>query len=403
MKSANDPSTPEGGAPSASTDPSTMLSPEHNTQASSPPRPGWITKHDRHKQLINSSVYAKEMQVRARDLEETRKVRAQRRDEREKQKISTYLARSGGLERDARATKVDPRSGSSPELVIDGIRFQVTNGGSRLAKLPDDLNSAKTTPKDVMVGGVKFLRSKHGNLYRSGVVKAKRPGGAMKKINEPCERFTRTGIFVSTPNLYVTTVPCSCSKGPLCPYQHDPSKVGICKDFLQNGTCPTGDACDLSHDPTPERVPACLHFLRGKCSNPNCRYAHVRVNPGAPVCASFAKVGFCGKGAECLERHVHECPDYANKGSCGNLKCRLPHIDRAGQIRKTATGGTGGQVDVAAGKEDAGDVASDISSDEDDELGSDDVDSDNLEEDYMDVPKDPDTHNISQQDDFVHF
>ena len=37
-----------------------------------------------------------------------------------------------------------------------------------------DENAAKSTPKSANVGGVIFYRSKNGNLYRSGIVKAHR-------------------------------------------------------------------------------------------------------------------------------------------------------------------------------------------------------------------------------------
>jgi hypothetical protein len=81
-----------------------------------------------------------------------------------------------------------------------------------------DLNAAKSTPKTTLVGGVRFYRSKSGNMYRSGIVKAHRYGcpridleliaishdgadihgvrktGLVKKINEPCKMFTTTGI-----------------------------------------------------------------------------------------------------------------------------------------------------------------------------------------------------------------
>src|SRR5438034_709870 len=133
----------------------------------------------------------------------------------------------------------------------------------------------------------------------------------------------------------------SCHKVTSCPYIHDADKVAICKEFLQTGKCGAGLACDLSHDPSPERSPACLHFLRGRCSNPSCRYTHIRVTPGAPVCRDFAILGFCSKGAGCDQRHVHECPDYANTGNCGSKRCQLPHVDRAGQIRKIAANKTG--------------------------------------------------------------
>ena len=169
----------------------------------------------------------------------------------------------------------------------------------------------------------------------------------------------------------------------------------MCKNFLQTGKCSAGDSCDLSHDPTPERVPACLHFVRGKCSNPRCRYAHVRVNPSAQVCRDFAILGYCSRGASCTERHVHECPDYANTGICRKTKCHLPHIDRAGQIRKHIAN-TPGHANGSGEEDDSSDIVSD---DEYDEIDSDDVDSDGLEMDLMEVKTA--SHALSQQDDFV--
>jgi hypothetical protein len=40
---------------------------------------------------------------------------------------------------------------------------------------------------------------------------------------------------------------------------------------------------------------------------------------------------------DCGERHLHECPDYSGTGSCRSKLCSLPHIDRAGQMRRAAT------------------------------------------------------------------
>ena len=192
-----------------------------------------------------------------------------------------------------------------------------------------------------------------------------------------------------------------CLKGPVCPFIHDPSTVAICLDYLQKGTCAAGESCDLSHNSTPERVPACVHYLRGHCSNPECRYAHVRVNPSAPVCRDFATLGYCGKGARCAERHVHECPDYANTGICGKQLCHLPHVDRAGQIRKHAANATGNAAEGGSVKLPNED--SDMSSDEGefDEIDSDDVDSDSLDEDVMDLSDNIEAHALTQQQDFV--
>ena len=294
----------------------------------------------------------------------------------------------------------------------------------------DDLNQLKPTPRRANIGGVTFLRSKHGNLYRAGLIKTMRsvPRNAVlvcslrgkanhisssrndiRKIQQPCPQFSTSGLSLNLclgnrshwsskalPGVHgaiLTRNLGSCSKGPQCRFVHDPAKVAICPDFLRTGECQAGLDCDLSHDPTPERVPACLHFLRGNCTNDNCRYAHVRVNPGAPVCRAFATLGYCSKGAMCPERHVHECPDYANKGLCRNKKCRLPHVDRAGALRKAAAA----QQDADTTSADA---TSDISSDDDDaQYDSDDVDSDDFEEDFL-MP-DGNQHELSQQTDYV--
>lgn len=137
-----------------------------------------------------------------------------------------------------------------------------------------------------------------------------------------------------------------------------------------------------------------MHFLKGRCANPECRYAHVRVTPGAPVCRAFAIVGYCEKGAECGERHVHECPDYANTGVCNKKRCRLPHVDRAGQIRKN----------TAVTAESLDENESDASSEEEeyDQIDTDDVDSDELDEEPEFIGG-VENGELSQQQDFVRF
>lgn len=124
------------------------------------------------------------------------------------------------------------------------------------------------------------------------------------------------------------------------------------------------------------------------------------MNPGAPVCRPFASLGFCERGATCTERHIFECPDYANTGICNNKKCRLPHVDRAGQIRKIAANATAEsnqQKDV-----DMIDDESDISS-EGEEIDSDDIDSEGLVEDLSNFSGYPDPSSISGQQDYIHF
>jgi len=417
--------------------------------ASAATPPGWVTKTDRHLQLINTSIFEKESQNRAKAMEETRKQKLRQRDEIEKSKLNKHLNRSSaviGYGIDSRAASQH----SIHEINVQGIQFRIAKDGSKLVKVPSkyslywrrefrldyssgisllclgDLNAAKATPKVVMVGGVKFYRSKNGNLFRAGIIKAHRYGrplhhhfiidsilkntdvleysrsGVVKKIHEPCKMFTTTGnplpqipywhcsikrratrVSANTSFLLLGT----CSKGPRCRYVHDPSKVAVCKEFLLRSSCPSGDSCDLSHDLTPERTPFCVHFGKGNCSNPSCHYAHVRVSPGALVCAAFGRYGYCEKGSSCSERHVHECPDFSNTGKCTTKGCKLPHRHKASVMRAT----------VGSADEDNSDLSSD---DEEDEIDSDDVDSDDLDGEFMNDGE-PDLGSFQQ--DFVKF
>lgn len=43
-----------------------------------------------------------------------------------------------------------------------------------LTRRAGDINPPTATPKFAFIGGVKFLRSKTGNLYRDGIVQAHR-------------------------------------------------------------------------------------------------------------------------------------------------------------------------------------------------------------------------------------
>lgn len=58
------------------------------------------------------------------------------------------------------------------------------------------------------------------------------------------------------------------------------------------------------------------------------------VDESAPVCSDFARIGYCEKGIRCNGKHVFECPDYSHTGKCMLPNCRLPHIDRAAQLRQ---------------------------------------------------------------------
>jgi hypothetical protein len=133
----------------------------------------------------------------------------------------------------------------------------------------------------------------------------------------------------------------------------------------------------------------CLHFAKGNCSNPHCRYTHVKVSPSALVCRPFGIYGYCEKGAGCDQRHVHECPDFSNTGICTTKGCKLPHRHKASVMRTANTSS-------------ADDESSDLSSDdEDEEIGSDDVDSDDLDGEYFGDDDGTTDTDIPMQQDFV--
>ncbi|KAL7798557.1 hypothetical protein V8C37DRAFT_368262 [Trichoderma ceciliae] len=310
--------------------------------------PGWVSKNDRHRQLINANIYEKDSQNRAKAIEETmqRKLKEQR--HREKKHFGEYLRHQADVA-GFTGTSMNANSTGINEILVNGIRFRVLEGGKKLVKVPDDPTSPAMTPKMTIIAGVKFHRTKTGNLVAQRIVKDHRRSGAVKKLDQRCKTFSTTG---------------SCPKGPTCRYIHDPNKVALCKDFLKDGKCPNGESCDLSHELTPERVPNCLHFAKGQCSRPDCPFTHSKASPSAPVCEAFGFCGYCDKGADCTDRHVFECPDFSNTGICKTRGCKLLHRERASVLRNQAK---------------QRDETEDVSS-EDESIGSDDVDSDDVAE-----------------------
>ncbi|KAJ3787610.1 hypothetical protein GGU10DRAFT_348478 [Lentinula aff. detonsa] len=228
------------------------------------------------------------------------------------------------------------------EVVLNGIALQ-SSGRSLVRKdLPQTLfnTPASTTtaqPPYVrksghMLTGKRVYKPKISRGRRKGNMtltngrrpyQTRRASKQMKYSDKQCPRFSTTG---------------SCSHGLTCMYQHDPSKIAICWNFLQDNCPNTADTCNLSHDPIPERTPLCLHFLnKGRCTRPNCLFPHVNVGARHGICRDFAVLGYCGKGLDCDKQHVRECPDFAEKGACSTKGCKLPHVIRANRNRKPAS------------------------------------------------------------------
>ena len=102
--------------------------------------------------------------------------------------------------------------------------------------------------------------------------------------------------------------------------QSKATKNFVCKAFLHNNTCKSGNNCQFSHDI--KRIRICEHFKKGNCNKgDNCDFRH-DVTP----CKFFDDGGFCKNGADCQYKHIQNiCKNY-NKGfCCMGDKCRNYH------------------------------------------------------------------------------
>ncbi|KAK6199711.1 hypothetical protein LQW54_009965 [Pestalotiopsis sp. IQ-011] len=380
-------------------------SPANANTNSATPSGSWVSRNDRHLQLINSSVFEKDAQARASAIEETQRQNRLQQEQMEKSRFLHYVQKNGS---NVPAMPSNPApTAAHYEIVVEGIRFQITKQGSKLVRAPgkhmsppaptsfvvcsvitDDKNPPSATPRIALIGGVKFYRTQSGNLVRHGIAKAQRLAHGIKKVDIPCRAFSWTGIVFSNNDLSRNRQSHpdwrgSCIKGPNCRYVHDPTKVAICRDWLFKNDCPKGDACDLMHETTEQRTPLCLHFANGKCHNDSCLYVHAEHSQNDPVCRDFGFNGYCERGAKCPDRHVFECPDFSNTGHCKNKGCKLLHRERASVLRNKASSNDEEMADLSS-DEDEGAAPDDIDSDEVEEfIGNDDSDELDFSKDYI--------------------
>ncbi|KAF9054525.1 hypothetical protein BJ165DRAFT_1439571 [Panaeolus papilionaceus] len=246
------------------------------------------------------------------------------------------------------STVKPPSSSGKKEVVLGGVAFE-SSGRSLVRK---DLPKPSKPPSVVKSVTPKLYGRKPGHVPPNRLYKPKgrrgrnmtlnntrrpyssRKTAARKPVDKPCPRFTTTG---------------ACSRGLTCMYQHDPTKIAICWNFLQDNCSNSAETCNLSHDPTPERTPLCFHFLnKGRCTREKCPFPHVNVGQRDGICRDFAVLGYCEKGLDCDHQHVRECPDFAEKGTCSTKGCKLPHVIRANRSRKAAAS-AGNNVSSAGG------------------------------------------------------
>lgn len=110
------------------------VTPKANENEPPPSTGSWVAKRDRHMQLINTSIYDKDTQSRVKAIQETRRLKAQQRDEREKFKINKHIQRFTPKSTKVAGTSALESTHTTHEVTIDGIQFRVTNGGSKLVR-----------------------------------------------------------------------------------------------------------------------------------------------------------------------------------------------------------------------------------------------------------------------------
>ena len=94
----------------------------------------WVSKRDRHMQLINTSIYDKEKQVRRMAMNETVRKKALAKEHREKARLAKHL-QSININPGTSAAVPTSTGLVNYEILINGVRFRVMNGGSKLSRI----------------------------------------------------------------------------------------------------------------------------------------------------------------------------------------------------------------------------------------------------------------------------
>ena len=92
----------------------------------------WVTKRDRHVQLINSNIYDKEIQTRNKAIDKTLRRKALEKQKLEKEKINRHLR---SFKKNTGGPSQVSVTSTSQEVNIDGLRFIVMNDGSKLRRI----------------------------------------------------------------------------------------------------------------------------------------------------------------------------------------------------------------------------------------------------------------------------
>ena len=85
----------------------------------------WVSRTDRHKQLINANIYQKQAQSRAQAIEETRQRKLTQHKNSERTRFNQFLQHNHGS---------FSQNQEQAEISIAKIRFLVRDGGKKLVR-----------------------------------------------------------------------------------------------------------------------------------------------------------------------------------------------------------------------------------------------------------------------------
>ena len=114
--------------PSATTDPGPV---QAGTTIQGGDASGWVTRRDRHNQLINTTVFEQKIQERIKGMEETAQKKQLQRTTRQKEKVMKVFA----AEQAPASSGYKKSAIPNHEVNVDNIRFRVTDGGSKLVRV----------------------------------------------------------------------------------------------------------------------------------------------------------------------------------------------------------------------------------------------------------------------------
>jgi len=157
-----------------------------------------VTTRDRgHMQWTSSSVYDQRTQEKQKAIEQTAMAKRRDRDLRQRNRILKHVYGSNP------SSAGTTQQTASREIVLADLRFRVAADGSKLIRVfgehshkqhayrrtilsnaDGSTTAVESTPKQIKVAGVLFVRSKNGNLLRSGLVKKQRYFKASVVIRE---------------------------------------------------------------------------------------------------------------------------------------------------------------------------------------------------------------------------